>query len=483
MFTLGVAGAATLSLALESFRLSNSGLTFDEAATVTYAKLDFPHLYAALQSSDAFFGAYYAWMHAWMHLGESEAALRWFSVLCAACAVIAVSFLARRLCDTKAGVAAGFLAAASPLLFDVARQARPYALLVFVAALSSLLFLRAAERPTVQRWASYVTISAAGCYVHLFLLLLVAAHALWALTSRRMLYRSGLPWALFVIALSTTPLLVILHHYPSVNGYIPRPTWRTLTDTWEWFAGSRKLTVLAVLLLLAATAMRLRQRERSTFAPIAMFLIATAIVPPFLVFAESSIAKPTYLQRYLVEAWPSYIVATAIILTRLRPMYFALIGVFVVAALQTSAVLSTHMQVAQNWRAASRVIFANALPGDQIVVYPSFGMLPYEYYLQRLPARDAPMIRFPKSSPFPLTMTTNDDNKFAIDEGALLASADPPGRIWFLVGWTDDPRTGPGLRTLTRALPPSYRLSFDRRLVHEEVLRFDPPSTRKLSQE
>ena len=148
MFLLGVAGAAILSLALESYRLAESGLTFDEAATITYAALDVRHLYAALQLSDAFFGAYYAWMHVWMRLGESEPALRWFSILCAACAIITVSFLARRLYDTRAGIAAGLLAAVSPLLFDVARQARPYSLLVFVAALSSLLFLRAAERPT-----------------------------------------------------------------------------------------------------------------------------------------------------------------------------------------------------------------------------------------------------------------------------------------------------------------------------------------------
>jgi mannosyltransferase len=474
IFALGVAGAVMLALAVESFRLTNSGLTFDEAATFTYARLEFSDLYAALQSSDVFFGAYYAWMHVWMRLGENEAALRSFSILCGACAVIAIAFLARRLCDTKAGIAAGLLAATSPLLFDVARQARPYALLVLVAALSSFAFWGAAERPTLRRWVLYVLISAIGCYVHLFVLCLVGAHALWALTSRRILYRRGLPWAVLAIALSTTPLLVILHHYPTVNGYIPRPTLRALADTWEWFAGSRELAALAIVLLAIIMVTQLRQRKRIVLTPVAMFLIITVIIPPLLVFGESFVAKPTYLQRYLVEAWPSYVVAVGIILTRLRPIYFVPVGI-VMLALQTRVSLTSHLKVSQQWREASTMIFAGALPGDQLVVYPPFGMLPYDYYRLRLQPRNSLLLRSPKSSPFPLTMTTNDDNKFAIDASLLGASAQP-GRIWFLVGWTDDARTAPGLRILTRALPPSYRLAFDRRLVHEDVLRYDSHS-------
>jgi mannosyltransferase len=466
-----VAFAVALSLALESYRLAKGGLTFDEAATFTYARLDIRGLFTALQSSDVFFGAYYGWMHLWMRLGESEAVLRAFSVLCAAGAVIALAFLARRLCDTKAGIAAGVLAAASPLLFDVARQARPYSLLVLVAALSSLAFLRAVERPSWPRWALYAAVGTAGCYIHLFLLCLVAAHALWAVICRRGLYRSGFTWAMLLIALSTTPLLVVLHHYPSVNGYIARPAWHALADTWEWFAGSRVLVVLTVVLTAAWIATRLSRRQRIFTAP-ALFLIVTIVAPPLLVFAESSILTPSYLQRYLVEAWPSYIVALAIALTRLRSMYLVPAGALVLA-LQTSAILSTHLNVAQNWRAASGVIFAGELPGDQIVVFPAFGMLPYDYYRERLASHETPARRFPRFPPFPLTMTNNDSNKFAIDADALAASADRPSRIWFLVGWTDDPRTGRGLRSLTRALPTGYRLAFERRLVHETVLRFD----------
>jgi mannosyltransferase len=471
IFTLCVAAAGTLSLALESFRLANSGVTFDEAATIAYAKLDFHGLYAAMQSSDAFFAAYYGWMHVWMRLGESEAAIRSFSVLCGAGAVIAVSLLARRLCDMKAGIVAGMLAAVSPLLFDVARQARPYALLVLLAAMSSLMFLFAAERPTLRRWSSYVFISAVGCYIHLFLFCLVAAHALWALVSRRNLYRCGLPWAVLGIALSTTPLLNVLHHYSGINGYIQRPTLRALIDTWEWFAGSRELAALAALLLVAVIAPRLRPRGGIAVTPVAMFLILTTVVPPLLIFAESSIAKPMYLQRYLVEAWPSYIVVIAIVLTRLRPTSFAPICALVVA-LQVYAVLSVHMQIAQNWRAASDVILERALPGDQLVVYPAIGTIPYEYYREQLHVQRAPMLRFPRWSPFPLTMTSTGNSKFSVGAGGL-SGASRPRRIWFLIGWTDDPRTRPGLRTLTHTLPPPYRLAFDRRLIHESVLRFD----------
>jgi mannosyltransferase len=471
-FTGVVAVTAALCLALESFHLGSGGLTFDEAATVTYASLDLPHLFAALQLSDAFFGAYYAWMHVWMLFGSSEPILRSYSVLCAAGAVIALAFLARRLADTKAGIAAGILAAASPLLLDLGRQARPYALLVLLAALSSLAFLRAAERPAVGRWAVYVLVTAAGCYAHLFLLCLVAAHVLWALTVRPALFRSGLGWSVFAIALSTVPLVMLLGNYAGVNVYIPRPTWRTLSETWQWFAGSREFVVLDLVLFAALLVMRLRRHERITLGGPASFLLLTAIVPPLLVFIESLLGKPAYLERYLVEAWPAYIVALAIIVTRL-PLYPALVGLLV--ALQLYFVLPHHLQAAQNWRAASAIIFANAMPGDQLAVYPAYGMLPYQYYRQRVKTADDLLLRFPTSPPFPLKMSnTTQSDKFGVGRGV---AASRSGRIWFLVGWTDDPRTAAGLRVLRDGLPRTYHLAYDCPLVHEEVLRFDSGSS------
>jgi hypothetical protein len=463
-----VALTAVLCIALESFRLSSGGLTFDEAATVTYASLDLPHLFAALQLSDAFFGAYYAWMHLWMQLGSSEAVLRAFSVFCAAGTVFAVAFLARRLADTKAGVAAACLAAVSPLMFDLGRQARPYALLVLLAALSSLAFLRAVERPTPGRWIVYVLVTAAGCYAHLFLLCLVAAHVLWALAVRPAVFRSGLVWSVLAIALSTVPIVILLGHYKDVNIYIPRPTWRTLSETWQWFAGSREFVVVDLLLLGAMFAMRIRRHERITLNAPATFLLLTAAVPPLLVFAESLLAKPSYLERYLVEAWPAYIVGVAIIVTR-SPLYPLLVGV--IAATQLVFVLPQQLRPAQNWRAASTIIFGNAVPTDQLVVYPAYGMLPYEYYVQRLKGSAAPALRFPASSPFPLKMSsTTQEDKFGVADGMAAVGS---GRIWFLVGWTDDPRTAAGLRLLKDALPRTYRLAYDCPLVHEEVLRFD----------
>jgi hypothetical protein len=293
--------------------------------------------------------------------------------------------------------------------------------------------------------------------------------------SRPTLYRRGLAWALLVIALATLPLIDVLRHYPSVNVYIPRPTLRSLTDTFVWFAGSREVAALAVVLLAVALALQLRRSRRIFVDPAVTFIIATAAVPPLFVFVESVVSKPAYMQRYLVEAWPAYVVAFAIALTQLRPRSLAATALLAALVLQTHAVLNAHMQVAQNWRAASAMIFANALPGDQIVVYPAIGMLPYEYYRQRVHPPVAPALRSPSSPPFPLRMTNDGNDKFAIDGAALDASKDHPKRIWLLIGWTDDARTGTGLHILTGALSRSYRLSFDRPLVHKEVLRFEAP--------
>src|SRR4051794_38841130 len=116
--------------------------------------------------------------------GHGDTALRLVSAL-AGIATIPVAYaIGAKIDKPRTGlVAAGFVAT-SPLLLHYSQENRPYALLSFLGALSILLLLRALERPTTERLATWVVCCLLAMADHYFALFLVATEAgvlLWRL--------------------------------------------------------------------------------------------------------------------------------------------------------------------------------------------------------------------------------------------------------------------------------------------------------------
>jgi mannosyltransferase len=473
VFALGLGGACVVAGALTSFQLGRRSIVFDEAATVAYARLNFPELLHAIQLSDVFFGLYYAIMHLWLRFGDSETVLRSSSVISAVAAVAAIGLLTRRLAGRRAAIVAAVLAAASVPLFELGQQARPYALLVFLSTISTWAFVTIDERPSAARWVRYAVICTIGCYVHLFQFTVVMAHACWAALYRRTLWNRSLLYTVAGIAIALLPLLWILHGYPAVNAYIKRPNLHLLIDTWYWFAGSRPMAVLAVVLVIPVV---LRARNQSRPARERIALLALWLLgPPLFIFAVS-FGKPMYTERYLIEAWPAYPIALGMLLARYPPP--AAIGATVgLAALGIGTIFISKTSVLQDWRSGSEVVLREATPGDALVVYPDRGTIPYGYYRLRFHS-GGPTRIYPAHIPFPLVQNTGDAT-FWEKPSRLPAASARSRRIWFLAGWNDDARTERGIRALVATLPRGYRLTRREHFTHETVLRFDRMSPRQ----
>ncbi len=466
-FALGLGGACLVAGALTSFQLGRRSIVFDEAATVAYARLQFPELLHALQLSDAFFGLYYAIMHLWLRFGDSETVLRSPSVISAVAAIAAIGLLTQRLAGRRAAIIAALLAAASAPLFELGQQARPYALLAFLSTVSTWAFVTIEERPSTARWVRYAVISTIGCYVHLFLFTVVMAHACWAASYKRTLWNRSLLYVVTGIAIALLPLLWVLHGYPAVNAYIKRPNLHLLIDTWYWFAGSRSIAVLGLVLAIPVV-VRARNHCRSTRERIAL-LALWLLGPPLIIFA-ASFGKPMYTERYLVEAWPAYPIALGILLARYPPP--AAIGATTaLAALGIATIFVSKTSVLQDWRTGSEVVLREAAAGDALVVYPDRGTIPYEYYRGQFHS-GGPTRIYPRRIPFPLVQNTGDATFWEKPSGLPAASA-RSRRIWFLAGWNDDERTERGIRALVATLPRGYRLTRREHFTHETVLRFD----------
>ncbi|HET9079256.1 MAG TPA: glycosyltransferase family 39 protein [Trebonia sp.] len=165
--------------ALGLFDLGVPQLWRDEFATWSAATRTLPQLWAMLHNTDAVLGVYYFGLHFWIAVfGASPVAMRLPSVIAMVIAAGVVGLIGRRLAGNAAGVAGGLIFALIPSVSRYAQEARPYAFATMFAALATLLFLRAMERPNWSRWAIYAVVLAAAGTANLIALSVVAGHVL-----------------------------------------------------------------------------------------------------------------------------------------------------------------------------------------------------------------------------------------------------------------------------------------------------------------
>ncbi|MGH3277878.1 MAG: glycosyltransferase family 39 protein [Trebonia sp.] len=171
------AAPAVITAALGLFEVGVPQLWRDEFATWSAASRSLPQLWAMLHNTDAVLGVYYFGLHFWMAVfGDSPTAMRLPSVIAMVIAAGVVGLIGRRLAGNAAGLASGLVFALIPSVSRYAQEARPYAFATLFAALATLLFLRAMERPRWSRWAIYAVVLAVAGTANLIALSVAAGH-------------------------------------------------------------------------------------------------------------------------------------------------------------------------------------------------------------------------------------------------------------------------------------------------------------------
>src|SRR5690606_33515526 len=120
--------------------------------------------------------------------GESEFALRYFSVLISMIGVAAIYLLGRGLFGPLAGALAALLLALADLPIDLAQEVRHYGLMATLAIVSSVYYVRVWRRSTRAARIGYVLSSLALLYTHYlgaFVLLAQGVHFLLFARGRR----------------------------------------------------------------------------------------------------------------------------------------------------------------------------------------------------------------------------------------------------------------------------------------------------------
>lgn len=379
MIAVGVAGR---------YQLGTKSLWFDEAFAITVAAQDWPTLWRTLWGPNIAGNmlAYHVLQHFWLSLGSSEGVFRSLSVVFAVATVPPLYALTARLFDNWAAGAAVLLLAVNAFFVQYAQEARSYAALAFMAVLSSLLLLRALDHPTRLRWAMYTAAAILAVYTHYFATLLLLAHLVAILVRRPRASLRTVVATFGAIGVAGLPLLNAALAQGLGFAWVPPLSVDYALDVLQRLIGGSSDGELpaagfavvcgsGILLTLA------RRRWRWEWSYAALLAIG-----PICAALALSLARPSFVSRYLIVALPGMIVVAGASLSVLRPRRLGAGGVIALMLLAGWSLQGWYTGVPkEDWRAAVQYVSTHAHRGDWLIAYPSFTRLPIDYYLGRQP--------------------------------------------------------------------------------------------------
>lgn len=308
---------AFLCLTLGVWKLGQRQLWEDEYATwyaATLPQADFARLTGHM---DLAVTPYYYLMRAWIPVfGDSPASLRLPSLLAMAVTAGLLVPLGRRLFGSGGlgsgglgvGLGAGLLFAALPAVSRYAQEARPYAFAILFAVLSTLLLLRAIERPNWPRWMVYALSVLALGFSHLAAVLVLAAHVVLIrhevrATDVLRLWR----WlgALVLVICVLGPFSLYAAQQSQAISWI-RVDVPTVLAVPERIFGTVPIALIVLALAVAGAIALWRRGERR--AP--LLLGVWAVFPPLFTLITFPVLN-LFLYRYLLFTVPAWVLLAA----------------------------------------------------------------------------------------------------------------------------------------------------------------------------
>ena len=294
------------------------------------------------------------------------------------------------------------------------------------------------------------------------------------------------------IALLGAPIVVATRlGYVGQLDWIPPTSFQTIKVTLYSFCGSVgggrfawMLPLLCVIFWAVGFLALTRHSRESALAARNLALIVLGAVLPVAILFGVSIARPSFIPRYLFDCLPFFSILVAAGLWRTRPRWIgaaALIAILCLSLYQDYRYYQFYLR--DDWRGATAYILRNAKTGDGVVTYDSPARWPYDYYVSHY---GSPAVRpdlvFPQwddefrvggsSYPFAFRESAGPEAVMmrALDEAA---SVNP--RIWLILYHDQIPAIGTdaGTQRLLAALNQHYRMTAERDFEAIRVLLFE----------
>ena len=400
---LALAAILLLGAALRFYRLDAQSFWNDEGNTARLVERPIPLIIAGA-GSDIHPPGYYLLLHGWFKVaGNSEFALRGFSALAGILTLAVATALGRKVGGRWTALGAAFSLAIQPLAVYYSQEARMYALLSLLAALTiwfAAQFLRE-PRPN-GLWLLLVLSS--GLYTHyaygLVILSLNAAFMISWVTVQPLRWRQFRRWILIQLLAATTflPWLPRLSNTTSwrppdidASGALQELTAALLTGITLPAEQSKYLLPIAGVLLTLA----IWQRSKEPFIKWCVLLLSGL---PLMLITASGIYRPAYLKFLLVSSAPLAVTLALPLRERLSKKRSASnrrtalirrgLALLLLGALWPAQLLSLHnlyfdpQYARDDYRGIAAQIAAHSAPEDAIILSAPNQWEVFTYYYQ-----------------------------------------------------------------------------------------------------
>jgi mannosyltransferase len=386
-----VAALATLlGYALRVHHLALQSFWRDEIDAVTFAQRSLPWLLGNFLAIGQNGPLYFLLLHYWIEVaGSSDWAVRYSSVLAGVATIPLIYVLGRRLFGPWPGSAAALLLAVSPYHLWYSQEAKMYAAVALVGALSVGLLLRALAANRWRRWLAWLVVVAAGLYLHFFVALLIGAEVLAIVVGWRRGCQGGRKgvWLLLGLALAELPLgrweLPVLWQGLATS-YAPLAPGQVLAVLLAKFSlglqpPTPAATIAFAFLLLAGLGLPLAGSPGS-----GRIVVAGWLVVPLALALLLSLRVQLFLDRYLIFLLPAYLLALGrgllAVGERSRLAAAALVGALTL--FWWRAAWSPPL-VKQDFKDAVAYVDRHAGADDTLVFVPAWERQYFDYYRPR----------------------------------------------------------------------------------------------------
>ena len=486
-----IIGLTATALVLRLLFLGSKSFWVDEGATADIVTASWPRLTGLITTSCSAMSLYYVILRLWTYIaGTSEFALRFPSAIFSTLTIPVLYLLGAKLFDRRTGAVAAAMMTVNLTAIGYAQEARSYALLVLLVAVSAWFFVRALRRPSLGNCAGYAVFGALGVYAHLFAILVLPAEwiSLWLFKpGRKAMVR--LTASAIIFGLLALPNFAVAIAHGNVTRWIlptkPKAVLRffviesghlginlaghpRLYDV--HLAAGMLLTLLYAAGIIAALGFAIRGgRYQSELG----FVALCAFVPVAATILVST-ARPFFVNRYLVECFPFIVMLAAagiVLAGEVVPKrtVFAAVGAILIVGLLDDS-LYYGCPGWENWRGAVSYVARRERPGDAMIIYRGDARWGVDYYRDRL--RDPvkfPAIVYPDwDAGFRVGGHYIDGKTFdRSDQYFESAVAAPHRRVWLVMRET----WSPGLGNARAA----------RTAMEQLARRYGPPKVKKFS--
>jgi mannosyltransferase len=378
-----------LGAILRLWQLGAKSFWLDEAFSVSISQQRLLDMLRMVVRTDTHPPLYYLMLKFWLLFSQSEAWVRFLSVIFSTFSIFLIYYLVTLLYqDKRAGLLGAAILAFSPFQIWYAQEARMYAALTFFVLASACFFFRALQNGERRDWAGYVLTTTLALYVDNGAVWYMVALVIFSMVSARRYWNRAAGWLLSNLAIVSlylfwTPFFYLQIRQVTQSFWLPPPSVQSIIETFLDFHSYNFPLVGISLLYMAAIFVFAYivpgKNWRRQLASLWLFL-------PVVISLLLSLRQPIFLSRNLIAASLGYYLLTTDTIWKFqnRKVILALFVPLLVMNL-VSIGWNTWIEQKEDWRDAAQTVAFSAYdkPGGLVVFVPGFAELPFQYYFKR----------------------------------------------------------------------------------------------------